>query len=413
MENDKQHHSFNLEGSTRRNRPINGERRSSVGSQLSQRRRVLSPSQVPNQSSPIQACAHSPVLGNGFKIVNGFGTGEIPISLSHLLELRQLNDDVTIKKRNSMNSISSRIPRRLQENESMVVSKLKEQLKFAGDDCDVVPHSLRSHEYAVATKLKQMFDLNQLSETQSSASDTSKDTVKDDSPSKNHESDIDSTDDCESHDLEYGFYLDRSTMVRAYAVHLDPYLPSAVEYDADCKPPMYRNRRFQLYACLIMTVALIGILGVLIGIALTYHDVSPNVPYRATLGIRENIERFVRFSELEDPNSPYHKALDWITHDDPMSVTPDQSHFIQRYIIAYLYFATSTKQPWNSGCAPIYDLRGEEGSDRCTWSYMHSPSKLQNFTGHRWLSGASECDWAGIDCDELFQVQGVVLSKCF
>jgi hypothetical protein len=108
--------------------------------------------------------------------------------------------------------------------------------------------------------------------------------------------------------------------------------------------------------------------------------------------------------QLNSVTSPYQKALDWITFVDPMALTPGDANFVQRYLLAYLYFATSAKKPWNSDCAPADLVEGR--LDSCKWSTIN----LYRRDSFRWLSGIDECSWAGIDCDESSQIRGVDLS---
>jgi hypothetical protein len=145
------------------------------------------------------------------------------------------------------------------------------------------------------------------------------------------------------------------------------------------------------------------------GIIMTTDEGPPTVPYRATLGIRENVARVVSNEKLDDYTSAYYKALEWITFVDPMTITPGDPKFMQRYLMAYFYYATSVKKPWESGCAPADDEQ-----DSCT--YVFIPVRLSdvdepvNKKGSRWLSGLDECRWAGVDCDNSLQIRGIELS---
>jgi hypothetical protein len=395
MENNSQHYKVDAEETIPIEQFISKERRLSVHSQSPHQLQVLSLSNS---------------LADDARVAADSGVVHTPIPLSQLLELREISINNS-EKYSSVISSSRGVPRHVQEKE-MEGSKGTSHEKSKIGHSDLIPRTLRDHEYTIASKLKQLFDMSPHSDKESIASDTSRDTEKDESYTKNLESDLDSTDDCESQDAEFGVYEERIDVVRAYSVQLDPYLPSAVEFDPDVKLHMYRNRRFQLYSCLFLMAALVGGVGALLGISLTKVVHPEQVPYRATLGIREAIGLFVRNNELEDTTSPYRMALDWITFKDPMAVTPEQTHFVQRYILAYLHFATSVKQPWNSGCDPVDPQTGEQ-ADRCEWSYIVDSSRDPvNLSAHRWLSGASECDWAGIDCDESLQVRGLLLSKC-
>jgi hypothetical protein len=96
--------------------------------------------------------------------------------------------------------------------------------------------------------------------------------------------------------------------------------------------------------CLALAAAVIGTAGTVLGITLTNEEIPPSVPYRATIGIRENVARVVGNEQLDDHKSGYRKALDWIMFADPAAITPENPKFIQRYLLAYFYFATSFEE---------------------------------------------------------------------
>jgi len=134
--------------------------------------------------------------------------------------------------------------------------------------------------------------------------------------------------------------------------------------------------------------------------------------YRESLGIANFIEQVVRRDAFKDPDSPYSKALEWITNEDPMQLVPGDTapNFIQRYAAAYLYFATTVDGPWKS-CNPPMKIDGDEGypSDTfCLWSRLRDTDvdyyyyKPQPATA--WLSNATTCSWAGVSCDEEGQI---------
>lgn len=212
-------------------------------------------------------------------------------------------------------------------------------------------------------------------------------------------------------EMEYGEYGGPHQTDLAVALAVDEeegagtYLPAAVEYDPDAKPPLYRSYRFRLYTCVAIVTVVIGTIGAVLGILLTIdeEELQPlNIQYRETLGIRENIELVVGAKEkLDDLSGPYRKALDWIMFDDAMALTPDSNRLAQRYIAAYLFFATSAKSPWSSGCNPPED--GEQ--DFCSYGYIQDNGQYSILKAKRWLSNTSECEWAGIKCDDLFQIR--------
>ena len=221
----------------------------------------------------------------------------------------------------------------------------------------------------------------------------------------------------QQHDLEYGELVrdDNEGLGLAVALAVEEddaniYLPSAVEFDPDAKPPMHRNRRFRLYVCLLIAAAVVGTVGAVLGIVLTAPEDQPqvSVPYRATIGIRENLERIVSPELLDDYNSPYKKAMDWITYTDPMALTPDSPSFLNRFVLAYLFYATSQMKPWTSECAP-----SESDGYNCIYAYLRETVDLTfvNSTAFKWLSNTNECQWAGVECDTFNQIRTIGLSK--
>ena len=221
----------------------------------------------------------------------------------------------------------------------------------------------------------------------------------------------------QQHDLEYGELVrdDNEGLGLAVALAVEEddaniYLPSAVEFDPDAKPPMHRNRRFRLYVCLLIAAAVVGTVGAVLGIVLTAPEDQPqvSVPYRATIGIRENLERIVSPELLDDYNSPYKKAMDWITYTDPMALTPDSPSFLNRFALAYLFYATSQMKPWTSECAP-----SESDGYNCIYAYLRETVDLTfvNSTAFKWLSNTNECQWAGVECDTFNQIRTIGLSK--
>ena len=192
----------------------------------------------------------------------------------------------------------------------------------------------------------------------------------------------------------------------------DMYLPSAVEFDPDAKPSMYRNRRFRLYICMMLTATVIGAFGASLGLVLTAEESRPpeSLPYRATIGIRENVARIVSSEQLDDSTSPFKKALDWITFNDSMALTPENSKFLNRFVLAYFYFATSQKNPWESDCIPP----DSEDYD-CMNSFLKDAelANFENMTSFKWLSGVDECQWAGVGCDSFSQIRSIGLSTYY
>lgn len=79
------------------------------------------------------------------------------------------------------------------------------------------------------------------------------------------------------------------------------------------------------------------------------------------------------------------QATDWLIGKDELVVCPDDPKIVQRWALAVIYYATNGDD-WLQ-CA-------QDGIDLCGFE--------DPFVGDsRFLSGVSECDWAGISCDFL------------
>jgi hypothetical protein len=219
-------------------------------------------------------------------------------------------------------------------------------------------------------------------------------------------------------DLEFGVYglPTENGLAVAFAVteeeSEDMFIPSAVEFDPDAKPPIYHNRRFRLYACLAIVVILAGTVASVVGILFTRDETTtvepPQLPYRATIGIREAIEDFVGNDQLEDPSNPYRKALDWIQDVDPLALTPTDGKFKQRFLVAYLYFATSVKKPWSSDCIPPIN----DTETQCTYKTLITVDPITHYSivSQKFLTGSDECDWGGVFCDDEDNIRGLEFS---
>lgn len=216
-------------------------------------------------------------------------------------------------------------------------------------------------------------------------------------------------------DVEYGVYEpNEDGLAVAVAVteeDEDVFIPSAVEYDPDAKPPLHRNRRFRLYVFLAFFAFMTCAVGATIGIVLGGgNDPEIEVHEREKLGIRDLVTRLVGEEQLTRYNSPYKKATDWMIYDDAWQLTPDDERFVQRFIMAYFYFATSEDGPWKSCNPPNATLAH---TDQCSFEelvnirpLLHTPEQST-----RWLSNTDECEWAGVSCDRAMQVRSISLGK--
>jgi len=89
---------------------------------------------------------------------------------------------------------------------------------------------------------------------------------------------------------------------------------------------------------------------------------------------------------LRNPGSPHSQSIQWLIGNDDAYLCPDNSKIIQRYVLALVYFSTNgDKWLQCSSSSFAVDNCGDE-----------NPFQGQT----RFLSGATECNWAGIRCNE-------------
>lgn len=217
-------------------------------------------------------------------------------------------------------------------------------------------------------------------------------------------------------DLEGGDDLANKLAV-AIAVKEDEggtFIPAAVEYDPDAKPPIHRNRRFRLYsllACTLITVMIAGVAGLLTQQKkeAPYQDDAPTTaPTRpGSNGILEQLELIVGSEVLNDPKGAHYRAKEWIINEDPLQLSSEDSNLIQRYLLAVVYFKLHEEGDWLSCNAPTED----DPDDFCLFQKLINiyPQEYRSIAWYRWLSGNHECSWAGLFCDEFFQLRTIDL----
>ncbi|CAB9526922.1 leucine Rich Repeat [Seminavis robusta] len=95
------------------------------------------------------------------------------------------------------------------------------------------------------------------------------------------------------------------------------------------------------------------------------------------------------FDGSTDNTEPHQKALKWIIHQDPRQLPPDSNHLLQRFILTQFYFSTSQASPWKF-CGAASGAQ----TDECEYKIVYN----NRVGSERWLSGVSECRWAGCSC---------------
>jgi hypothetical protein len=230
--------------------------------------------------------------------------------------------------------------------------------------------------------------------------------------------DIDGFMEDDDHGSNYeGNRLAVATAVKEYEDE-DVFIPAAVEYDPDAKPPIYKNRRFRMYGIL-GCILLILLAGCAIGIlaiqkqqqldSVSIQDIPTDAPTceRCSLGIEEKLELEVGLDKLNDASTAEFQAKDWILYEDPRQLGPTDPNLIQRFLLATFYFETHKLGDWAS-C----NRQDEDDPDE-TCSFLEVvgifPLEYEGVPGIRWLSSFHECDWSGVFCDELNQTKAIEL----
>ena len=213
----------------------------------------------------------------------------------------------------------------------------------------------------------------------------------------------------------------------AVAVAVSPdedeaFIPAAIEYDPDSKPPLIKNRRFRLYTCAACILLVVVVCGVVVGVTMntakkgqfdleyvnatdrpTGSPTPAPTPAFFLDAVGDTIFNLVG-DKMYDQGSPYALAADWIINYDPMQLGPRDANIAQRYLLAMLFFE------WNgmdwTECTPTDDPNDVDCEATCyDWLYG-DPFDCDK---KRWLSNSHECEWLGVTCPEDRSVRGLEL----
>lgn len=204
----------------------------------------------------------------------------------------------------------------------------------------------------------------------------------------------------------------------------------AIEYDPDSKPPLMKNRRFQMYGVIGALLLIVIGAGAGIGVSSGSNDDSssarsmdapPTEPPTEFLTAKETkVYDFLStyFSpKVMEEGTPHRLAAAWSLEQDPLSDVLTEGdlgmQFLQRYALAFLWYHTTENgsKPWRS-CNPF-----EEGAgDTCTflqWELLANDEVcFKEVEGvNRWMSGEETCRWQGVDCATGNEVLGIDLCK--
>lgn len=204
-------------------------------------------------------------------------------------------------------------------------------------------------------------------------------------------------------DMEYGDMQGELAVATAIEEEEDnSFIPAAVEFDPDAKPPLYKNRRVRLFGCLGLLFVVAAAVAAVVITQVAGKDNGPTGPtmapttQRDVLGLEEQLVEVFGSRYFEDPASMQSKALEWLINEDQFQVQPGAENLVQRYIMAYLYYETTQEGPWRTCNPPVGDQ-----PDFCYFEYLTNANPTYNFLEmywHRWLSKLHECEWAGVIC---------------
>ena len=205
------------------------------------------------------------------------------------------------------------------------------------------------------------------------------------------------------------------------------FLPAAVEYDPDAKPPLHKNRRCRMYiwaASLMLCITMVGTGTVFV---VRSHNTDPVgyaetwSPTRSPTSISEVLYRDyfaqrVGYAVFTPGTSLFH-AAEWIMDYDQQSLPKDAPNLMQRYLMVLFYYVTTQNRqlPWRS-CNPVTNNTVQDGESvhNCIYEKLIRTDQndafgTESIPAMSWLSPAHECEWAGVHCDNFQVVRSIEL----
>lgn len=193
----------------------------------------------------------------------------------------------------------------------------------------------------------------------------------------------------------------------------------ALEYDPDAKPPIYKNRRFRLYAIagglLFITVAI----AIIVVVATSGEEgetviLTPEPTVAPTQSPTSAIESIysrtiaeaIRNEKVYEPGTPHYSATQWIINDDPKELAPDDPNFLQRFMMAFLWFHTT-----ENGTSEWFSCNPPKPDEDSNCVFQDALALVPPSDGIRWLSGEDECTWAGVQCQSGPSILGFSLRE--
>lgn len=223
-----------------------------------------------------------------------------------------------------------------------------------------------------------------------------------------------------------GYVTEPNVLVVASEVNEDEqrmnYLdhPFAMEYDPESKPKIHDNRHHWKVLTGFCCFMLVGVAGIVSALIIqsskgSSHDSGTESPTSAPSTNMEAAFKKLLSSAVGDgvydENTYLERAANWIMFEDPLALNSSDPTVVQRYLLAVFYFSTTDNlsQEWGSCNAPM-----STDTANCSFQLLFRQEgdtlTFQDVPSMRWLSGESECIWAGVTCDQG-HVVGIELGK--
>ena len=171
----------------------------------------------------------------------------------------------------------------------------------------------------------------------------------------------------------------------------EPDLPRAMNWDPDAKLRLRWRQRFCLFAAVILLLILL--LVTILPVLTKKKRDEPSPPTtNATISLKEALVEFgVEREKINEVGMPHHMAFEWM-NSTVLRSGSNLGLISQRYLMALLYFATSS-DGWTFCGPPSSEKKEDDDCEGIDVNYAKVKSK-------RWLSGESECDWFGVVCSD-------------
>ncbi|KAI2500689.1 hypothetical protein MHU86_13772 [Fragilaria crotonensis] len=190
------------------------------------------------------------------------------------------------------------------------------------------------------------------------------------------------------------------------------FLPAAIEYDPDSKPPLMKNRRFRLYIISGILLFVIVIVTVILGVVVFKKQPgygasdAPSLAPTSTMDAKyyQQFAQVLGYNEWNfTSDSPQGAAAQWIIEEDPRNLGVDDETLTQRYLLAVFFYTTTQNGAlsWRSCNPDPSDSTITECDFQQYTALDNEEVTYEPKLSSRWMSGVDECTWAGVLCNDL------------